>query len=70
MGKFGKFGESFVIRQTKTIQINNLLADLLIYQFFFHKMLEKNQFAKLSHYTVRTSINTIYTDHCSISLYI
>ena len=45
----GKFGESFVICQTKTIQIiNNLLADLLIHQTFFHQMLKKNQFAKLS----------------------
>ena len=33
VGKFGKFGKSLMIRQTKTIQIsNNLLADLLIRQ--------------------------------------
>ena len=47
-GKFGKFGKSSVIRQTKTIQ----LAELLIRQTFFCQMLEKNQFAKLSRYTV------------------
>ena len=37
-GNVGKFDESSVIRQTKTIQIsnykNNLLADLLISQTF------------------------------------
>ena len=51
-GKFGEFGKSSVIHQTKTIQIvltiNNLLADLLIHQTFFHQMLEKSQFAILS----------------------
>ena len=55
----GKFGGGKVLRiwwiimiwQTKTIQItivftiNNLLADLLIHQSFFHQMLEKSQFA-------------------------
>ena len=50
--KFGKFGESPVIRQIKTIQIsiynNNLLADLLIRQTFFHQRLELSQFTKLS----------------------
>ena len=40
--KFGEFGELFVIRQTKTIQlivltIDNLLADLLIRQTFFRQ---------------------------------
>ena len=50
----GKFGESSVICQTKTIQItvvltiNSLLADLLIRQTSFHQMLEVSQFAKLS----------------------
>ena len=38
-GKFGEFGKSFVIRQTKpsklVLTINNLLADLLICQTFF-----------------------------------
>ena len=43
-GKFGEFDELSVICQTKTIQINNLLADLLICQTFPP--------AKLSHYTV------------------
>ena len=51
-GKFGKFGESSVIRQTKpsklVLTINNLLADLLIRQTFFRQMLETSQFAKLS----------------------
>ena len=44
-GRFGEFGESSVICQTKTIQlvltINNLLADLLIHQILFCKMLER-----------------------------
>ena len=44
-GKFGEFGESSTICQTKTIQIgtyiiNNLLADLLIHQTFFRQMFE------------------------------
>ena len=55
--KFGKFGKSSMICQTKTIQIgtsiNNLLADQLIRQTFFTKSL-KSKFAKLSHYTVYT----------------
>ena len=55
-GKFGEFGELSAIHQTKTIrlvlQINNLLADLLIHQTFICQMLETSQFAKLSHYTV------------------
>ena len=32
------------------LKINNLLADLLICQTLFHQMLEKSQFAKLSHH--------------------
>ena len=51
MGKFGEFGKSSVIRQTKTklvLEINNLLADLLICQTFFRLVLKKSQFAKLS----------------------
>ena len=53
----GKFDESSVSCQTKTIQIstytiNNLLTDLLIRQTFFHQRLKKSQFAKLSSYTV------------------
>ena len=55
-GKFGEFGELSAIHQTKTIrlvlQINNLLADLLIHQTFICQMLETSQFAKLSRYTV------------------
>ena len=47
----GKCGESSVICQTKlsklVLTINNLPADLLICQTFFHQMLEKSQFAKL-----------------------
>ena len=47
--KFGEFGESSVIHQSKLVlTIKNLLADLLIRQTFFHQMLEKSQFAKLS----------------------
>ena len=56
MGKFGEFDESFMIRQLKppklVVTINNLLANLLIRQTFFHQMLEKSQFAKLSCYMV------------------
>ena len=37
-GKFGEFGESFVIHQTKTIHNStNLLANLLICQTFIAK---------------------------------
>ena len=50
-GKFSEFGESSAICQTKTIKlvftINNLLADLLICQTFFHQTLKKSQFTKL-----------------------
>ena len=56
-GKFGKFGKSSMIHQTKTIQINNPLANVLICQTIFYQMLKKSQFAKLyptkvSRYTV------------------
>ena len=52
-GNIGKFGESSVICQTKTIQIiNNLLADLLIHQTFFRQMLETSQFANVSLHAV------------------
>ena len=67
-GKFGEFGKSTMIRQTKTIQVvvmtvNNLLADLLICQTFFRQMLKKNQFTKLSHYMVASMIvNNYYLD--------
>ena len=53
----GKFGESFMSRQTKpsklVLTINNLLADLFICQTFFRQMLKKSlnfSPAKLSHY--------------------
>ena len=45
-GKFGKFDESFMIRQTKLVlTIDNLLADPLICQTSF---LETSHFTKLS----------------------
>ena len=48
-GKFGEFGESSVICQTKIIQIStNLLADLLIRQILFRQRLDNSQLAKLS----------------------
>ena len=54
--KFGEFGESPAIHQTKIIEnsgyINNSLADLFIHQTFIHQTLEKSKFAKLSCYTV------------------
>ena len=46
VGRFGKFGESSVIRQTKSsklvLTIDNLLADLLICQTFFRQALKKS----------------------------
>ena len=51
-GKFGEFGESFVICQTKPskliLTINNLLADPLIRQTFLRQMLKMSHFTKLS----------------------
>ena len=48
-GKFGKFGESSMIRQINLVlTIDNLLADVLIRQTFFHQMFEKSLFAKFS----------------------
>ena len=53
-GEFSKFGQSFVIHQTKITKIttvpaiNNLLSDLLIYQTFFCQIFEKAQFTNLS----------------------
>ena len=45
-----------MIHQIKTIHlvltINILLTDLLIQKTFFHQMLEKSQFTKLSRYMV------------------
>jgi len=47
----GKFDKSFLICQTKTIQIStynyNLLANQFIHQIFFHQMLKTSKFAKL-----------------------
>jgi len=49
--KFGYFGESSVIRQTKTIQIStynySFLAESIHSPNFFHQMLETSKFAKL-----------------------
>ena len=59
--KFCGFGESFVICQTKTIQIctyivTNLLTDLFIHQNFLRQTLEKNPPntppTKLSRYSI------------------
>ena len=54
---FGK--SSMMICQVKTIQISTynsiLLGDLFILQTSFHQILEKSQFAKLSHYIVAKS---------------
>jgi len=50
-GKFGKFGESSIIRQTKTIQIStynyNLCLNLFIRQTFYCQMLKTSKFVKL-----------------------
>jgi len=49
---FGEFGESSVIRQTKTIQIStynyNLLAECNHSPNFFHQMLKRSKFTKFS----------------------
>ena len=54
-GKFGEFGESSVIRQTKTIQfllvIITLWLNLCIRQTFPHQTLITSEFAKLSRYS-------------------
>jgi len=60
--KFGEFGESSLIRQTKTIQIStynhNLLAEFIHSPNFFCQMLKTSKFlpnfipAKLPRYTV------------------
>jgi len=51
--KFGEFGESPVIRQTKTIQIStynyNLLAESIHSPNFFCQMLKTGKFTKLFH---------------------
>ena len=50
-GNIGEFGKSFVICQitpSKLVLINNLLADLLIRQTFFHQILKMSQFANVS----------------------
>ena len=59
-GKYGGFGESSVIRQTKTIQISSCnLADQFIHQTFFakifiHPLLPNIMATKLS----RSMLNT------------
>ena len=48
-GKFGKFGESLVIHQTRTIHNStNLLADLLIRQTFLPKSKHAKHFPHLT----------------------
>ena len=46
MEKFGEFHKPSIIRQTKPsklgLTINNLLADLLIRQTYFHQMFKKS----------------------------
>ena len=60
-GNVGEFGESSVIRQTKTIQIstyhNNLLADLLIHQTFFCQMLKRVDLPMFS--LTKVSLHTV-----------
>jgi len=50
--KFGEFGESSLIRQTRTIQIStysyNLLAEAIHSPNFFGQMLKTSKFTKLS----------------------
>ena len=41
-GKFGEFGKSSVIRQSKLVLTINLLADLLIRQTFLRQLLEES----------------------------
>jgi len=61
-GKFGEFGESSLICQTKTIQIStyyyNLLAESINLPNFFHQMLKTSKFTKLFH--CQTSCYTVY----------
>ena len=62
--KFSKFGEMFLIHQTKTIQLmltfNNLLIDLLILKSFLPN--EKvRKFAKVSHLEIASYlVNFVY----------
>jgi len=52
VGKFGEFGKSSLIPQTKTIQIStynyNLLAESIHLPNFFCQILKMSKFAKLS----------------------
>jgi len=68
VGKFGKFGKSSVIRQTKTIQIStykyNLLAESIHLPNFFCQMLKMSKFTKLSHYVVYT-IENFFPQYCN-----
>jgi len=58
--KFGEFGESSLIWQTKTIQISsynyNLLAESIHLPKFFCLTLKASKFAKLSRYMILISI--------------
>jgi len=60
-GKFGEFGESSVICQTKIIQIStynyNILAESIHSPKFFCHMLKASKFAKLSCYTVHIFVD-------------
>ena len=81
--KFGEFGESSVIRQTKTIQILLIIITLWL-NLSIRQTLITSEFAKLSRYTVfvfschyrifeiknhfRLS-PTFYLDYCTALLY-
>ena len=56
-----------MIRQTKTtklvLTIDNLLTDLLIRQTFFHQILEKSQFTKLSTHQTFPLYSTSYSSY-------
>jgi len=66
-----KFGESSVIRQTKTIQIStynhNLWLNLLIRQTFLRQMLETSKFAKLSRYMVLNYFKLLVLIHFTVN---
>jgi len=61
-GKFGEFGKSSVICQTKTIQIStynyNLSTEFIHLPNFFCQMLETSKFAKL--YPCYTLLDILY----------
>ena len=69
-GKFGEFGESSMIRQSKLVlTIKNLLADLVIRQTSFCQMLERVNSpnfppAKLFRYTISLNlIQSLFNKH-------